>query len=189
MEEKIRKDILAVLLESIKALKKKDAVLLDALSNRTIHNASVYQDKDSITTAIIIYALAKLLHRSKHERIKNLDKTLDLILNKLEYAKRDLQEENIGRFRMNLKKVLSLIGKIEKKLKWYIEDVLSKAKIVKASKLYEHGLSIETTAHLLGVSQWDLLSYVGKTKIIDKFPDAIPVEERISKARKIFGLE
>lgn len=188
MEEKVRRDILAVLDEAVKALKKMDAVLLDALSNRTVHNASIYQDKDSITVAVVMYALAKLLHRSKHEKVKNLDRTLELILSKLEYARRDLKEENFGRFRGEMKKILSLIGKIEKKLKWYIEDVLNKAKVVKASKLYEHGLSIETTAHLLGVSQWDLLSYVGKTKIIDKFPDAVPVEERLAKARKIFGL-
>jgi len=42
-----------------------------------------------------------------------------------------------------------------------IQEVLRKASINKASKIYEHGLSLAKTSKLLGITQWELSEYVG----------------------------
>jgi len=47
----------------------------------------------------------------------------------------------------------------------YIKDIFEKARINKAFKLYEHGLSSQQTAELLGISSWDLASYIGQSSI------------------------
>ena len=80
-----------------------------------------------------------------------------------------------------IRNILKHIGRIDDKLKLYIDDVLDKAKIVKGSTLYEHGVSIGRAAELLGISQWELMSYVGKTKIIDRYKEeVIPTNTRIN---------
>ncbi|MDH3353428.1 MAG: hypothetical protein OEL87_03195, partial [Nanoarchaeota archaeon] len=63
-----------------------------------------------------------------------------------------------------------------------------KAEINKAFKLYEHGLSSEQTAELLGVSLWDLASYIGQSHISEaKIAISMPIAKRIKIAEDIFG--
>ena len=70
----------------------------------------------------------------------------------------------------------------------YIRDVFNKAEINKAFKLYEHGLSTEKTAELLGVSLWDMASYIGQSHIGDaKIAISMPAAERVKIAEDIFG--
>ena len=54
------------------------------------------------------------------------------------------------------------VNKSSPEIKTYINDVLMKARINKASRIYEHGISMEQTAKLLGVSMYDLASYAGQ---------------------------
>ena len=86
--------------------------------------------------------------------------------------------------------LLKNIGMIDKKLTWYISAVLERAKIVKGSKLYEHGLSVGKAAALLGISQYELMSYIGKTKIIDIYAEeVVPVAKRLAYAKKLFDIQ
>ena len=67
MENKVRKDILKVLHRAIDILsvrEEKDVLELKELSNHTIHNSSIFQDEDSISFAILMYCLAKLIEVS-----------------------------------------------------------------------------------------------------------------------------
>ena len=57
-------------------------------------------------------------------------------------------------------KIRNSINEIEGDLSVYLRDILYKAGINKAFKLYEHGLSAEKTASLLGVSLWDFAGYI-----------------------------
>ncbi len=90
---------------------------------------------------------------------------------------KDMTKESITTF--------DFINKIDTKLKLYIEEVISKAKVKKGSKLHEHGLSIARTAEVLGISQWELMNYVGKTTI--STVDGVDVKTRLNFARKLFG--
>lgn len=187
MEPNVKKDILSTIKSAVKILKKRDVIELDLLSNKTIHNASIYQDKDSISVAIIIYALSKIVKRVEHHEIHNWEKTSKIILESLEKSISYLEKDNEKAFRLEIKTILKKVGEIDRKLKWYIEDVLDKSRIVKGAKLYEHGLSLGKAASLLGVSQYELMGYIGKTQIADVFPEeGVPLKKRLAYAKKLF---
>ena len=70
MHETIKKDIISVLskLTGILSVKdEKDVIEIRELSNHTIHNASVFQDEDSVSIAILTYSLSKIIDRKQGE--------------------------------------------------------------------------------------------------------------------------
>ena len=59
--------------------------------------------------------------------------------------------------------------------------------INKASKIYEHGISMEQTAKLLGISMYDIASYAGQKGISDiPIGKTISVRDRIKLAMDFF---
>ena len=64
--------------------------------------------------------------------------------------------------RKYLETIRKSIEKISGRLREYIQDVFRKASINKASKIYEHGISMERTSKLLGITMFDLASYAGQ---------------------------
>ena len=85
-----------------------------------------------------------------------------------------------GEIRNNLSSIDGYLGN-------YIRDIFAKAEINKASKLYEHGISMEQTAKMLGVSLWDLSSYIGQSNVNEtQFVESISQKERIKTAEDFF---
>ena len=70
MEEEAKHTI-EVLEKVIKAIKNEDALALKELSNMTIHTASAAQDTGSITIAVLVYTLSKIIERKHSLKIKN----------------------------------------------------------------------------------------------------------------------
>lgn len=189
MIEIIRKDIINILKKGLKVVEKEDLIALDELSNHTIHDASIFQDKDSIKIAVIIYALAKIIKRGE-EADKSWADDKKRIIQYIEHALIFLEKKNDKKYRKEISLLLKGIGSMDDKLKLYIDDVLAKARIVKGSKLYAHGVSMGLAADLLGVSQWELMSYVGKTKIIDRYKEeVVPVDQRVEYAKRLFQVK
>jgi hypothetical protein len=87
-----------------------------------------------------------------------------------------------------LTKIRKTVSQLSGKLKIYIQDVFRKAEINKASKIYEHGISMEQTASLLGVTLFELASYAGqKPEISDAtFNKTVDVKKRIKTAMEMF---
>jgi len=188
MDVKVKEGLKQILEKSVRILKKEDVDGLDTLSIKAVENASIYQDKDSIQLAVIVYALTKIAHRSETipGHWSKIHKDIEKYLGK---AMRFLEKDNEVIYRNIIKKVFRIIGEFDEKLKLYIDDVLDKARIVKGSKIYERGVSIGRASELLGISQWELMSYVGKTKIVDQYKEeVISPELRIDHAKKIFGV-
>jgi len=79
-----------------------------------------------------------------------------------------LRKKDYENFLKYLKETREKITKITPNLEPYIKDVFKKASINKASKIYEHGISLEQTAKLLGVTQWELVDYIGQKQIADE---------------------
>ncbi|MBD3310752.1 hypothetical protein GF351_06045 [Candidatus Woesearchaeota archaeon] len=184
MKERVRTDILSVLSEAISVLRKKeekDILQLKEISDHTIHSASIYQDQDAVQIAVVIYALYKMIMRGAATNFYRR------FLTKLAKAHDFLAQKDINKYRNMIKSMFSEISRQDRKLKLYIEDVVAKARIKKGSKLFEHGLSAATAADVLGISQWELLNYLGKTKIYEQLPQR-NVEYRIRLARKLFNL-
>ncbi|MEM4282718.1 MAG: hypothetical protein QXU88_02695 [Candidatus Woesearchaeota archaeon] len=182
MEQVIKEDILSVLERAIDILRTKevpDYIAMSELSNHTIHDASIYQDEDSISIAVMIYALAKIVQRCC-ERGFGYPPFVPL----LENAKRALGADDIEGFRNAIKAIMSIIATVDKRAKLFVQEVLDKARIKKGSALAEHGLSIAKTAEILGISQWELMSYIGR-KFID-IPEGIGVRERYRFALSLF---
>lgn len=184
MDEIVKKDALQILnrvIDILRVKEEKDLAELKELSNHTVHNASVFQDEISVSVAVLIYALSKIIERKEN----NLD--YGYIRKFLEKAVRHLQNNEEAQFSRIIKKVFSRISKIDSKLKLYIQEVINQAQIRKGYKLYAHGLSCAKAAEILGVSQWELMGYIGKTKLNEATPLIIDVKARIKFARGLFA--
>jgi len=181
MEENIKKDIISLLELTEQALNKKDEMALKELSNHTIHNASIFQDKNSITIAVVVYALFKVMNR-----MSLVEPRIVTLINK---AKQALQKSKTQQYEKLIKKLLNEISSIDKKMNLYIQKIINEAEIKKGSKLYEHGISLAQTANLIGVSQWEMMKYIGNTNIADKFDEDINVMTRINHTRRLFNLK
>lgn len=182
MDEVVKKDILRVLSDVTDILKveeEKDVADLRELSNHVIHDASIFQDEDSVSIAILIYSLSKVIER--REGKLNYKVLLGLIMD----ARKDLEQNRIDGYRKIIKKLFKFISTIDTKLKLYIEQVINQAEIKKGSKLYAHGISLGRAAEVLGISQWELMFYIGKTKLPD-IKGGVSVRQRLSYARSLF---
>jgi len=186
--EKEAKHIIEVLQLTLDAIKEKDADRLRELSNQTIHNISVYQDPGNISVAVLVYTLSKLIERKDYERIKNWDKFTKKINMFFSLAISALEKDNFNKYEEYLQSARKSTNSISINLKPYIQEVLRKASINKASKIYEHGISLGRTAQILGVTEWELSEYTGQTKIPDiKYGITLDVEKRAKMALEFFS--
>ena len=179
MKKQVIDDIKSVFKEVRQALIDGDANRIQALSNHTIHNASIYQDSLSLTTAVSVYALAKVVtrcHSQSHvclELRKLVDETLK--------ACRD-----DGSLKRALKQLIKSLSQFDKQYKMYVQEVVTKARINKGSALYKHGISIGRAAAMLKVSRWDLQDYVGKTKLVGQENEKFNVKKKYAVVKEIF---
>ncbi len=185
MEE--RKHILKILQNTKSALKNKDHTKIKNLSNQIVHTASIHQDPDVISLAVIIYALSKIIERQNYQEEENWNIFYKGYTKNIDDMIRSLKKDNLKRFHQEIKENRQLIQRLSGNLKTYIQDVFKDAKINKASRIYEHGISMEKTAKILGVSLWELSEYTGKTGIHNvNLAVTIPIKKRIKFAEEIF---
>ena len=178
MQEK--ENILRILEETKVALKEKNTLKLKQLSDQTNNTASRTQDADNIAVAVIVYSLGKILERGY---VENLDVVIKKIDDVIRSAKKD---DNL--LKTNLKQLRTEIGRISPRMRKYIQEVFRKASINKASKIYGHGVSMQNTAKLLGISVWELANYAGQTGVLDAHKSkTLGVQERIKIVEEVFG--
>ncbi len=176
----VKKDVISILGEAIIALKNGQHHKLSELSNHVIHDASIYQDNDSITVAVMIYALSKVIQRCCEKKVD-----YSSVIEKLEDSFDSLRRNNFKEYNRHIQEIMKYVEQTDDKMKVYIQEVFDKAKIKKASKLHEHGLSIGRTAEILGISQWDLLNYIGNTAI-EPVKELTGIKARLAFARGLF---
>lgn len=176
----IREDILNTLQDVIRAIKDQDFVKLRELSNHTIHDASIFQEDDPLALAVLVYALSKV-----YQRCVERNKTCPVVLPALERAREVLSQDDEDSYRTVIKNLLREIGEMDTQMKLYIQEVIENARIKKGSKIHEHGISIARTAEILGVSQWELQSYIGQQHEENHY-DGVRIEDRIKFTRNMF---
>lgn len=179
--------VIAVLTEARDALTSEDAPKLRELSNQTIHCASYIQDSGSITLAVVMYSLSKIIERSDHERLKNWSSFVKKCLSWMQLAIRALQENNQQAYEKYLGEARRSLMTVSPNLRLYIQDVLRKASINKASRIYEHGVSLGKTAQLLGVTQWELAEYAGQKKAEEQGYHTFDIKKRAAMALEFFA--
>lgn len=182
MQREVKEDIVNVLEQAARIIKEQKFSDLKELSNHTIHDAAIFQDEDSISVAILVYAMSKTIERCCMQGIP-YDKIEQLVEKAKDFLKADREDD----YRKTVKELFEVINKIDDRLKMFIEEVMDKARINKGSKMHEHGLSVSRIADLLGISQWELMNYIGKTQVFEFIPEAIPVKQRLQVARGLFA--
>jgi len=165
-----------------------DAFRLKELSNQTIHSVSAHQDTGNITMAVIVYALSKLVERKASLKIKNWDSLIKKIESEFSLAIKALRENKIDKYEEYMRMARKSLSPTSLSMKSYLQEILRKASINKGSKIYEHGISMEQTAHILGITQWELSEYTGQTRIPDaKYNVTINAEKRAKMAMEFFS--
>lgn len=184
-----RDNVLRILEETKEAILKEDSVKLKELSNQTIHTASTSQDPDNIAVAVIVYSLSKIIERKQYQEFSGWRNFYAEIVSAINDSINSIKNNDDKRLKEDLTKVRKTVSQLSGKLKIYIQDVFRKAEINKASKIYEHGISMEQTASLLGVTLFELASYAGQKPEISEtsFNKTVDVKKRIKTAMEMFG--
>jgi hypothetical protein len=183
MLPRIKEDLLAMLRNAIAEIKAENFGALAEISNHSIHNASIYQDEDSLSTAVLLYALSKILNRCLQRQQGEGFK--DVIGRELAKAAKALEEDRQRDYESQISSMLKNLQDMDSRLKLYITEVINQAQIKKGSRIYEHGLSLANAASMLGVTQWELQSYIGHTTITEQ-EEGTDIKSRLAFARSLF---
>lgn len=184
---KEKENILMILKETKRALTIGDVVKLKEMSNRTVHTASIEQDGISLLVAVIVYSLSKVVERKDYQKHPGWRQFYKLIIDSIDKSIVAVSNEDEKKLIEYLELIRKAIRKLSGKLKIYIQDVFRKASINKASRIYEHGISMERTASLLGITMFELSEYAGKTGIADvPLAKTLGVKTRIKLAEGMF---
>lgn len=181
-------NVLRIFEEAKVAIKNRDAVALKSLSNQTIHTASTTQDPDNVAVAVIVYSLSKIIERRDYEKFEGKG-FFNVIIDSINNSTNAIKKGEEKRIKESLKLVRRAISKVSGKMKSYIQDVFRKAQINKASKIYEHGISMEKTASMLGITMFELAGYVGQKPEITEVPliKTKATKDRLKSAMELFG--
>jgi len=187
MKPEIKGEITEVLKGSLESIKNNNIKKLRDLSNKLINSSSLFQDEDLITVAVMSFSLSKIYERSDYRKYPSWELFNETTINSLKGALFALQNNSFDVFEKNIKNILDVIDKLDNKLKNYIKDTLHNSQVARGSRLHEHGISLGRTAQLLGVNQWELSEYIGKTGIADvKEGLTMKEDRRLRMARGLF---
>ncbi len=72
MRAEIKQDIISIIKDALLAIKQDDTEKLKEISNHTLHDASIFQDKHSTSIAVIVYSLSKIFEKNKYKEYKQV---------------------------------------------------------------------------------------------------------------------
>ena len=186
MEE--QKHILEILKSVLEALERNDYIKIKHLSNTFVHHSSIHQDADVIAVAVIIYSLSKMLEREDYKKEKNWKQFYNDYLRTIKNMIKALEKNDHRAFHNEVQLNRKLLERLTGNLKANMKDVFNRAKINKASKIYEHGISMEKTAKILGITLWELAEYSGRTGIGNvNLGVTMELDKRLALAEEIFA--
>lgn len=185
--DRILKDILKVLRETKEALKGESYEKVENLSNHVIHNASIYQDELSLKTAVFVYSLGKILGLEKIRTQEEFSSFMEEIGGKIDEVIRSLEAEDRQKVSRLLKESIEEVSDLDESFGTHLKKIIIGSKIKKASKIYEHGISLGRVAEILGLSEFELMDYIGPTRVHDlSFFEVGELEEKYERAREVF---
>ncbi len=184
---KEKENVLRILQETKAAIRDNNSMKLKELSNQTNNTASLTQDPDNIAVAVAVYSISKIIERTEYKNLAGWKDFYKTVLSCIENSINAIKRNDDRALTDSLMCIRKSVSRISGKLKGYIQDVFRKAEINKASKIYEHGISMEKTASLLGITMFELASYAGQK------PDAnisltktLDIKSRIKTAADMF---
>ncbi len=185
MKEDIRKEILNDLQGAIAILQtreSKDIEELKTLSDHAIEDIAIQKDLELVSVTVLLYSIYKT--------VTCIDaKAYDQLLKELQNATLGLEQRNLGKYNSSIRKLYDLIRSCNAQVKEHLNDVMHAARIKKGATLLQRGLSIGQAAGLMGLSNWELQQYAGKTTALDQHTEKIPADERLKEALQLFGVK
>ena len=180
--------VISILKETQIAIINKDSSKLQSISNQTVHSASMFQDAGSVTLAVLVYTVSKVIERGDYKKIPNWELFVKRFNSFMGLAILALKENKYEKYPIYLEDARKALTTISINLKQYIQEVLRKASINKASKIYEHGISMGQTAKMLGLTQWELSEYAGQKNMQENFySKTLDVKKRVQMAVDFFS--
>jgi len=155
-----------------------NAVDLRVVSNDMIDEAAVTQDKTFVTLSLIAYALSKIMskpHLLKSDRWDG-------------FKKHVIEHLSDGPKPVLLDEVVQDVREFDEEEGNYVTDIIDKARMKQASRVYALGLSLSQACELTGADMSLVSSYVGTTKIHERpYSRSGTVAQRYKNARKVLG--
>jgi len=156
---------------------------LREISADALTEAAVEGHRELILIALVDYALSKIMSKIHYQAVEG--KFYDTIISHFRAAREGPKEKTIE----NLEEVEDMVVKLDDKEGNFEENVMDKAKIKKASNLYEKGFSLRRASEMTGADPVKVLEFVGGSKIHEPqgFAGGGKNVERLKVAREAFG--
>ena len=185
MKEAVKKEILYDLQRAQKILERKDPndmLELKELSNHAIEDVAVQKDIDLIAVTVLLYSLFKISEGLQ-------EKEYALFSRELQMASAALQRNFFAKYNASIKRLYALVLESHAQVKEHLQDVLQAARIKKGTVLLQKGLSIGQAAGLMGLSNWDLQAYAGRTTVLEQHTEIVSAKKRVLAAFSLFGVQ
>lgn len=184
MNEGIKKEILYDITQALKILEERettDIEELKVLSDHAIEDIAVQKDLELVTITVLLYSIYKVVPCMQKDNYQKLVAGLTSLKNAL-------QRGDLGGYNRNIKNLYALVRQCNAKVQEHLQDVMHAARIKKGTSLLQRGLSIGQAAGLMGLSNWDLQPYAGKTTALGEHDERIPAQKRVVAALTVFGM-
>ncbi len=169
------------------AFKARDSFKLREIADDAIKEAVVKYDKDLARIAVLAYSLSKILsklHFRKREEWHRFEKEMERELAIF------VGEVKRGETREACERMIELIRSIDESAGNYARNLVEKAKVKMASTAYALGLSLESAANLTEANKYELMRYIGITKVHDRpYSETISPSERYSLLRRVLRVK
>lgn len=168
-----------LLRDSITAIRARNGIELRTISADALSEAAVEGHRELILIALIDYALSKILSKIHYKDLKaGFFKKIE---DKFEKAITADKKTMI----LMLEQAEDLVIKLDHAEGNYEQNVIDKAKVRKAAKLYDKGLSLSRATELTGADSSEVLDYIGASKI-HEFKGGEKNLLRLNFARDVF---
>ncbi len=152
---------------------------LKEISGDAAREAFVYEDRELVDISLIAYALYKLAQKRYITQSPTWGVFRKETLQKLEECAEDGETAKIAHG------VMEKIHSLSQKFGRFAQSAVEKGRLKAAAQMYAHGASLTKAAELTEAPLSEVASYIGSTKIAEKYQTE-PVAERLKKTRELF---
>jgi hypothetical protein len=167
-------DLLSYLCDMQKAYRKRKFKDLKELTEQITNDLIQEFSQEGAELAILSYLLSKILTKIRFE-----EQHEDIVLDKLDVICKAGNNQDIPK---SIRELNDVVLEMESEDKRYVIDILTKARIKIASKLYAKGVSLGVVSKSFGIPQQEIMSYAGKTMMFDRLKEEIDVRKRLKTA-------
>ncbi len=162
-----------------------NASALRPLIGDIAEEAFLNDDQALLDVGLLAYSFSKFLEKPYIIESPEWKQFSNEMLSDLKQAEDYFKKNKAEAGTALLDSVVQHTEKLSESLGRFIRSVIEKARIKAATQVYAHGASLGKAAEFTGASKKDVASYIGATKLSEKY-STISVKERFEKARKLF---